>query len=94
MSMAEALSEARQVEEEQKAAGFDQAALDNAARLGFSNGSFEETEDEVSELVEEFFPETGSGGGSGDAENGVARTKPSLQDKLDKKASDQSGAPL
>ena len=38
-------------------AGFDQQALDQAARLGFANGEFEDTEEEGLEVVEEFYPE-------------------------------------
>ena len=36
---------------------FDQAALDEAARQGFANGAFEELEEDVPAVVEEFFPE-------------------------------------
>ena len=39
------------------AAGFDQTALDGAARLGFANGSFEDAPDEAAEIVEEFYPD-------------------------------------
>jgi len=39
-------------------AGFDQQALDHAAKLGFANGEFEDTEDESLEVVEEFYPAT------------------------------------
>jgi len=40
--------------------GFDQEALDEAARLGFANGAFEELEEDVQAVVEEFYPETES----------------------------------
>ena len=40
-----------------KEAGFDQAALDEAARLGFANGAFEELDEDGPAVVEEFFPD-------------------------------------
>ena len=32
-------------------------ALDEAARLGFANGAFEDSDEDAAEVVEEFFPE-------------------------------------
>jgi len=52
----EALAEAKRIDEERHASGFDQQALDQAARLGFGNGAFEDNEDDGSAVVEEFFP--------------------------------------
>lgn len=52
----EALLHARQLEEARRSAGFDQAALDSAAQRGFSNGAFEENDEDSSDLIEEFFP--------------------------------------
>jgi hypothetical protein len=49
------LLEARRIDEVRQAAGFDQVALELAARQGLSNGAFEESEDEGGEVVEEFF---------------------------------------
>jgi hypothetical protein len=43
-----------------QAAGFDQVALEVAARQGLSNGAFEESEDEGGEVVDEFCPEGGA----------------------------------
>jgi hypothetical protein len=59
IAMEEALVEARRIDEVRQAAGFDQVALELAARQGLSNGAFEESEDEGGEVVEEFFPEVG-----------------------------------
>jgi hypothetical protein len=56
IAMEEALLEARRIDEVRQAAGFDQVALELAARQGLSNGAFEESEDEGGEVVEEFFP--------------------------------------
>jgi hypothetical protein len=57
MTMAEAVTEARKLGEERKAAGIDQAGLDEAARAGFTAGAFEESAEEGGAVVEEFFPE-------------------------------------
>jgi len=43
------------------ATGFDQAALDEAARLGFACGAFEESEEEGAAVVEEFYPDSHAG---------------------------------
>lgn len=55
MDMAEALVTASELDSRRQAAGFDQAALDEAARRGFGNGAFEDSEEDASAIVEEFF---------------------------------------
>lgn len=55
-SIEDAINEAKRIEEQRQAAGFDQAALDQAARLGFSNGAFEDNEEDGGTVVDEFFP--------------------------------------
>jgi len=57
VSVEEALTEAKLLEANRQEAGFDQIALETAARHGFSNGAFEESEDEGDSVVEEFYPE-------------------------------------
>lgn len=52
----EAISQARHLNQERQAAGHDQDALDAIAKVGFNNGLFEETEDEVPAVLEEFYP--------------------------------------
>lgn len=52
----DAIQDAKQLEEQRQASGFDQAALDMAARQGFSNGAFEDNEEDGGAVVEEFFP--------------------------------------
>ena len=44
------------------AVGFDQAALDVAAREGFANGAFEESAEEVPEIIDECLSEAGGNG--------------------------------
>jgi hypothetical protein len=92
MALEEAITEAKQNDERRKAVGYDQAALDASARQGFANGAFEESEEEVPEIVEEFYSGAGSGSATVDGNpTAVASTKPSLKEKLDKKAASQSG---
>ena len=82
--MEEALTEAKRLAADRESAGFDQVALEKAARLGFANGAFEESEDEGDSVVEEFYPE-----GYGGQLTGCASTPtvtPSLVSKLEDRA--------
>ena len=58
LTLEQAIVEARTKDEQRKDSGFDQAALDEAAWRGFANGAFEELEEDVPAVVEEFFPDT------------------------------------
>ena len=58
LTLEQAIAEARLQDEQRREAGFDQAALDEAARACFANGAFEELEEDVPAVVEEFYPET------------------------------------
>ncbi|UXJ45657.1 hydrolase or metal-binding protein [Pseudomonas aeruginosa] len=55
MDMAEALQAANELHAQRQAAGFNQTALDEAAQRGFGNGAFEDSEEDVGAIVEEFF---------------------------------------
>lgn len=55
MTMTESTAKARTLADERKASGFDQVALDEAAKLGFENGEFEDSEEEGVAVVEEFY---------------------------------------
>ena len=86
MTLAEAIAGAKAEDEHRKGAGFDQTALEEAAKQGFANGAFEESEEEGADLVEEFYPAA-----EGDqAATDSARTvkKMGLQDKLGQKAAE------
>ena len=85
MTLEEAISEAKARHETRNSIGFDQKALEQAAREGFENGAFEETEDDIPDVLEEFFPVEGSEDST--TSKGNNSGKPSLQDKLDSKAS-------
>ncbi|WP_312352332.1 hydrolase or metal-binding protein [Pseudomonas sp.] len=56
LDMAEALQAANELDAQRQAISFDQAALDEAAQRGFANGAFEDSEEDASTIVEEFYP--------------------------------------
>jgi hypothetical protein len=85
MKLNDAIAEAKAQHECRLTSGFDQDALEVAAREGFQNGAFEETEDEITDVLEEFFPDKGAVGAT--AGEDKSKGKPSLKDKLDSKAS-------
>ena len=55
MDMAESLQAANELNTQRQTAGFDQIALDEAARRGFGNGAFEDNEEDSSAVIEELF---------------------------------------
>lgn len=87
MTVDELLNEAKQRNEARQIAGFDQAALDAAARQGFGNGAFEDSEEDGESVVEEFFARCGEEGATG-AQVALEqdRERSRLQAKLDAKA--------
>ncbi|BCL90895.1 phage capsid protein [Ralstonia pseudosolanacearum] len=92
-SLEATITEARALDARRKAAGFDQAALDAAAKLGFGNGAFEDSAEEAAAVMEEFYPEaTASTPEPGDAAKGDDVEFPTLRDKLDRKAARLGGA--
>lgn len=83
------IAEARELDTRRKTAGFDQAALDVAAKAGFANGAFEDSPEEEAAVAEEFFPEptiVNSNTDSGEAGATGEPKPPTLRDKLDRKA--------
>lgn len=55
INLQEAISSAKQISEQSKAAGFYQEALDHVARQGYGNASFEVGGEEGLDIVEEFY---------------------------------------
>lgn len=95
LSLEAALLDAQKTDEVRRSAGFDQEALDRAARQGFNNGAFEDSEEDTSAIVEEFFSAPGE-----EPRIAVSTTKPSasaqpsLAEKLESKAlQNSSGQP-
>ncbi len=85
MKLHDAIAEAKAQHESRLNSGFDQDALEVAAREGFQNGAFEESEDDIPDVLEEFFPDKGAEGST--AGEDKSNAKQSLKDKLDSKAS-------
>lgn len=85
-TLAQALEEARGESAARQAAGFDQGALDRAARAGFAAGAFEESAEEGAVHVDEFYPAQPSEGTSKPSKD-QARSRPQpLGAKLQKLA--------
>jgi hypothetical protein len=96
-SLEQSIIEAKALDEQRKSSGYDQEALDQASRLGFANAVFEFGEDEIPEVLEEFFPEGDEETAShqrNDAGTAASitrpsitsgNTKPSLKEKLERK---------
>ena len=59
MTLAQAIAQAKELDEQRCAGGFDQVALDEAAHKGFANGAFEELDEDVPAAVEEFYSTAG-----------------------------------
>ncbi|MGG1945940.1 phage capsid protein [Trinickia sp. NRRL B-1857] len=93
-TLEEALTQAQELDARRKLAGFDQAALDAAARLGFANGAFEDSPDEQAAVAEEFYPAAGTGPSNVDPtlSEPLSPTKSSLREKLDRQAALLGGA--
>ena len=92
MSMEDALLAAKQLDEQRQAAGFNQQALDQAAQLGFSNGYFEDCDEESAAVAEEFFPITEKPAAV--TQPATESARPSLAEKLERRAREQNPAHL
>lgn len=93
MTLESAVIDARALDDKRKEAGIQQESLDEAARVGFGNGSFEESEEELPAILEELFPEAGSDNEtSGPVRIPSQLPKPGLKEKLNQQASLNGGA--
>lgn len=61
ISLEEAVTQARQAAAQHEEAGVDIAGLEAAARVALANGAFEDGEEEIPAIVEEFYPEPATG---------------------------------
>lgn len=57
MSLEQTIAQAQALDQQRRTSGIYQQALDDAARMGFANGLFEDTEDEIPAVLDEFYPE-------------------------------------
>ncbi|MFB5148013.1 phage capsid protein [Burkholderia orbicola] len=83
-TLEDTLVQARELDARRRAAGFDQAALEAAARLGFANGAFEDSPDERAAVAAEFYPESASRADTGSGDDTAQSV--TLRDKLERKA--------
>jgi hypothetical protein len=86
MTLEQTITEAKELHDQRIKIGHDQGALDSAAKIGFENGAFEETEEDTPEVLEEFFSEQTEGTSTGTGAGAATKGKPSLQEKLEHKA--------
>lgn len=84
MDIADALQQASELAEQRQAAGFDQIALDEAARRGFGNGAFEDSEEDSHAVIEEFYPNAENQSANSNTPQRSANT--SLAEKLEAQA--------
>lgn len=85
LTLEQTLTQAHEIEQQRIKAGFDQAALDHTAQQGFNNGAFEDTEDEVESIVEEFYPAHDSVLNHPHSPT-LPDSRPSLAEKIDRQA--------
>lgn len=82
-TLEQAVADARIAWDARKAAGVNQAALDEAARMGFALGEFEECEEDGAAVVEEFYPQEDVQGAAPELAPGMGLE---LADKIRSKA--------
>jgi hypothetical protein len=87
-TLEEALTQARELDARRKSAGFDQAALDAVARLGFANGAFEDSAEEQAAVAEEFYPSSAPTKSSSEPSptEPESAARPTLREKLERQA--------
>jgi hypothetical protein len=86
MSLAQVVAAGKALDDERREAGLNQSALDAAAKAGLAQGAFEESVEEGSAVVEEFYPD------DHDRPVAGAETNTSLSDKLQRKAAQAASA--
>lgn len=86
LTLEAAIQEARKRDAQRRSTGFDQDALDEAARQGFANGTLEELEEDVPAVVEEFYPPSETGDAVESESEEVGRSAPTnLRGRLEAK---------
>lgn len=83
MDIAEALRIANELNEQRQTTGFDQSALDEAARRGFGYGAFEDSEEDSGAVIDEFFPAEEGREQPSSKPAPQSSSKPSLAEKLE-----------
>ncbi len=91
ISLEEAVALAQSTAEEQKEAGVNIAALELSARAALANGAFEDSEEEIPAIVEEFYPEQATG--PVEDKTGEVITPSNLSERLGAKAKGSQALP-
>lgn len=92
VSLEEAVTQAKIEAAKHEEAGVSIAALELAARTALANGSFEESEEEIPAIVEEFYPEPDAGQGEEVGGVEAANSVNSEMDSVTSKLADRLGA--
>lgn len=79
MSLEEAITQAKETAQRRQDAGYDQVALDQAARVALGNSPFEEDDEETPVILDEFYPENAA------APSNDTAQPPTLADKLEQR---------
>lgn len=66
MTLEQAMTDAKEMNERRRDVGLNQAALDTAGWVGFGNAAFEFSDEEIPEVLEEFYQPEVSDAGSGE----------------------------
>lgn len=83
ISLEGAIQQAQELHQQRQEVGFDQLALDSAAKAGLANGYFEESEEELAEVKDEFFSANGSPRAASSPKGGLsAKLSPRLKSKI------------
>lgn len=98
VSLEDAVIQAKAEAAKQEVAGINITALESAARSALANGAFEDSEEEIPAIVEEFYPEAiiGQDGERPDVERGnlanveTASIRPKLSDRLSAKVKSET----
>lgn len=92
LSLADAVTAAKTLNERREETGLEQEALDRIAKEGFSNAAFEFSEEEIPEVLEGFYPTSNEPEDYGRTPPTdspelpvTANTRPRLTEKLDRK---------
>lgn len=82
LTLEQAIAQARELDGQRRACGFDQEALDESARRGFANGAFEELDEDVPAVVEEFYPEGAGESGAERRESAASSLRGRLEARV------------
>ena len=95
VSQEDAIAQSRLAAVQQEEAGVDITAFELAARMALANGAFEDDEDDVPVIVEEFYPEPVAGqsedGGEAQAGGEVVTIPSKLADRLGSRVNAKQG---